>query len=152
MHNIRIMKTKKCNVSSYGLLLIHPSFGHKIDPQQDNNPREKNFQFGIICEGENILQWKCWRWKCERRWLWEVWSLPIGRRHSASTCGSTTSTHPFSTATFHNKTIVCLIANQNMEDMRHTDVLMNVSSGDLLPYDPGYSCLWCDAVHWIPDT
>ena len=67
MHNIRIMKTKKCDVSSYGLLLIHPSFGHKIDPQQDNNPREKNFHFGIICEGENILQWKCWRWK-----MWET--------------------------------------------------------------------------------
>ena len=46
----------------------------------------------------------------------------------------------FSSATFHNKTIVCLIANQNMEDVRHTDVLMNVLFGDLHPYDPGCSC------------
>jgi len=47
---------------------------------------------------------------------------------------------PFSSATFHIKTIVCLIANQNMEDVRHTDVLMNVLFGDLHPYDPGCSC------------
>ena len=46
----------------------------------------------------------------------------------------------FSSATFHNKTIVCLIANQNMEDVRHKDVLRNVLLDDLLPSYPGCSC------------
>ena len=59
---------------SYVLLLIPFIFCpqescDKIDFQQDNNPREKNFHFGIINVGDR---------KCERRWLWEVWSLPIG--------------------------------------------------------------------------
>lgn len=119
---------------------FHPSFRYKIDPQENNNPRVKHLHFGINCEGKNILQWKCWRWK-----MWEA--LVVGGVAS-SHWSATLSFYlwviyicpPFSSATFHNKTIVCLIANQNMEDVRHTDVLMNVLFGDLHPYDPGCSC------------
>ena len=41
----------------------------------------------------------------------------------------------------HPHKAIVLFANQNiLADVRHTDVLRNVSFGDLLPFDPGSSC------------
>ena len=122
---------------SYVLLLIHPPFGHKIDPLENNNLRVKHFHLGINWEGEkhsrtkNVGRWKMWEALVVQGVAGVTQLLPVGQLHLLLT---------FTSAAFHNQTIICLIANQNMEDMRHTDVLMNVLLGNLLPYGPGCSC------------
>jgi len=153
MHNICIMKTKKCDVSSHGLLLIHPSFGYKINPQEENNPRVKHVQFGIIWEGKNILKQKMLEMENVRgAGCGKVWPLPIGRRHSASTC-AVGQLHPPTLFICNipqqdNSLFDCKSKYGRCEAHRRVDERVVRRPSSLRPR----LLLWCDAVHWIPDT